>query len=143
MPAGRFFECISPNLINSRIVKQIQLVLLHGSNFLFCFITDNLYLQSWSDIIIYFSYTDILATIKKMNFFWCSNLHPSEGSRQILDLQAWGLFIWEKLSRLGEEIIPTRSRHNANFHQKKISVHMSWKFPRLTGISPIANRDLG
>ena len=110
---------------------------------MFCFMTDNLYLQSWSDIIIYFSYTDILATIKKMNFFWCSNLHPSEGSRQILDLQAWGLFIWEKLSRLGEEIIPRRSRHNANFHQKKISVHMTWKFSRLTGISPIANRDLG
>ena len=27
------------------------------------------------------------------------------------------------------EIIPTRSRHNANFHQQESSIHMSWKFP--------------
>ena len=54
-----------------------------------------------------------------------------------------GLFIWEKLSRLSRETVPTRSRHNANFHQQKISVHMSWEFPRLTEVSPITNRDLG
>ena len=47
-----------------------------------------------------------------------------------------GLFTWEKLSRLGGETIPTRSRHNADFHQQKISVRMSWKFARLTEISP-------
>ena len=46
-----------------------------------------------------------------------------------------GLFIWEKLSRLGGEIIPTRYRHNANFHQQKSSIHMSRKFPRLNEIS--------
>ena len=27
------------------------------------------------------------------------------------------------------EIIPTRFRHNANFHQQESSIHMSWKFP--------------
>ena len=47
-----------------------------------------------------------------------------------------GLFIWEKLSGLGGEIIPARSRHNANFHLQKSSIHMNWKFPRLTEISP-------
>ena len=52
------------------------------------------------------------------------------------------LFTWEKLSHLGGEIIPTRSRHNANFHQQKISVHMIWKFAHLTKISPTADRDL-
>ena len=28
-----------------------------------------------------------------------------------------------------------------NFHQQKSSIHMSWKFPRLTEISPTADRD--
>ena len=51
-----------------------------------------------------------------------------------------GLFIREKLSRLGREIVPTRSRHNANFRS---SIHMSQKFPRLTVISPTADQDLG
>ena len=53
------------------------------------------------------------------------------------------LFISENLSRLCREIITTRSRHNANFHQQKSSIHMSWKFPRLTEIPPTADRDLG
>ena len=44
---------------------------------------------------------------------------------------------------LGGEIIPTRFRHNANFHQQKSSIHMSWKFPRLTEISPTADQILG
>ena len=30
-----------------------------------------------------------------------------------------------------------------NFHQQKSSIHISWKFPRLTEISPTADRDLG
>ena len=30
----------------------------------------------------------------------------------------------KKSSRLGEEVIPTRFRHNANFHQQKSSIHM-------------------
>ena len=36
-----------------------------------------------------------------------------------------GLFILEKLSRLGGKIIPVRSRHNANHHLQKSSIHMS------------------
>ena len=30
-----------------------------------------------------------------------------------------------------------------NFHQQKSSIHMSREFPRLTEISPTADRDLG
>ena len=54
-----------------------------------------------------------------------------------------GLFMWEKLSRLDGEIISTRPRHNASFHQQKSLIHMCWKFPRLTEVSPIVDRDLG
>ena len=47
-----------------------------------------------------------------------------------------------KIIPLGRKIISTRSRHNPNFHQQGNSIHMSWRFPRLTEISPPADRDL-
>ena len=53
------------------------------------------------------------------------------------------LFIWEKLSRLGEKIISTRSHYNPNFHQLKSSVQISWKFSQLREISSSAHRYLG
>ena len=62
---------------------------------------------------------------------------------QLYSGKSKGLLIWQKLSRLGGKIIPTRSRHNANFHQQKSSIHMSWKFLRLPEISRTADRDLG
>ena len=54
-----------------------------------------------------------------------------------------GRFIWAKMPYLGGKIIPTRSRRNANIHQQKSSVHMTWKFSHLTEIPPTVDPDLG